>query len=283
MKKKILLFVFLTFGVFCIITAQETKEEGKNETKKASYFKFSTSYLTNAVYNGRKDSTVLPYLTPSVGYYDKSGFYVSGALSYLVSSAANRIDLFSVTAGYDFNISNQVSGGVYGSKDFYTGSSTSVKSETLGSIGGNLSYDPGFLTFNGNFGLLLSSQTDVSLGASIAHSFILEDGENAWSISPTLAANLGTQNYYQDYLKTKPRKKNGSSGTVQVQQNTFGLLDYELSLPIGYDAKKWGLFFTPTYAIPQNPASYTSPGGNVFIMEKLENVFYAEFGVYVKF
>ena len=283
MKKKILLFVLLIFGVFCMITAQETKEDNKKETKKASYFTFSTSYLTNAVYNGRKDSTVLPYLTPSLGYYDKTGFYISGALSYLVSSAANRIDLFSVSAGYDFNISNQVSGGVYASKDFYTGSSTSVKSETQGSIGGNLSYDPGFLTFSGSFGLLLSKQADVSLGASIAHSFSVEDGENTWSISPILTASLGTQNYYQSYLKTNARKKNGNTGTVQVQQNKFGLLDYELSLPIAYDAKKWGLFFTPTYAIPQNPASHTAPGGSIFITEKLENVFYAEFGVYLKF
>ena len=283
MKKKILLFVLLNFSAFCIITAQETKVDSKKETKNPSYFKFSTSYLTNAVYNGRKDSIALPYITPSLGYFDKSGFYISASLSYLVSSAASRVDLVSATAGYDFDISKQVSGGIYASKDFYTSSSTSVKSETQGSVGGNLSYDPGFLTFSGSFNLLLSSQADVSLGASIAHSFSLEDGENAWSISPTLAASLGTQNYYQAYLKTKTRKKSGNTGTVQVQQNKFGVLDYELSIPVSYDAKRWGLCVTPTYAIPQNPASYTSPGGNVFIMEKLENVFYAEFGVYVKF
>ena len=283
MKKKILLFVLLNFSAFCIITAQETKADSKNETKNPSYFKFSTSYLTNAVYNGRKDSIALPYITPSLGYFDKSGFYISASLSYLVSSAASRVDLFSATAGYDFDISKQVSGGIYASKDFYTGTSTSVKSETQGSVGGNLSYDPGFLTFSGSFNLLLSSQADVSLGASIAHSFSLEDGENAWSISPTLAASLGTQNYYQAYLKTKTRKKSGNTGTVQVQQNKFGVLDYELSIPVSYDAKRWGLFFIPTLAIPQNPASYTAPGGNTFITEKLENVFYAELGVYIKF
>ena len=78
-------------------------------------------------------------------------------------------------------------------------------------------------------------------------------------------------------------KKNGNTGIVQVQQNKFGILDYELSLPIAYDAKKWGLFFTPTYAIPQNPISYTAPGGNIFVAEKFDNVFYAEFGAYLKF
>lgn len=283
MKKNSLFFILLILGFSYSVTAQEAKDESKKLEKKTGYFKFATSYLTNAVYNGRKDSLTLPYITPSLGYYDKSGFYISGSLSYLSSSAESRIDLFSLVTGYDFNISDKVSGGVYASKDFYNNSSTAVRSESKGSLGGNISYDPGFITVNGGINLMFSSQTDVSLDASLAHSFSLGDEVNSWYITPTLAVNVGTQNFYQNYVKNKPKKKNGNTNVVQVQQNKFGVLDYELSMPISYDAKKWGLYLTPTYAIPQNPISFTAPGGSTFITQKLDNVFYAEFGVYVKF
>ena len=42
-----------------------------------SYFAAGISYLTNSVYNGRKDSLSTPYLTPTLGYYDKSGFFIA--------------------------------------------------------------------------------------------------------------------------------------------------------------------------------------------------------------
>lgn len=73
-------------------------------SKAKSYFSLGLNYLSNSVYNGRKDSLATPYLTPSLGYYDKSGFFVSGSLSYLMRTGASRIDLFSLDAGYDFSI-----------------------------------------------------------------------------------------------------------------------------------------------------------------------------------
>lgn len=283
MKKTYLLLLFLTPVFFCAVNAQELKSTTKKEDAQKSYVKLAVSYLTNAVYNGRKDTEVLPYITPSLGYFDKSGFYISGSLSYLSSSSASRIDLFSLMTGYDFDLSKQVSAGIYATKDFYTGSSTAVRSESKGSIGGNISYAPGAIVFDAGVNLLFSSQTDLSFNGSLAHPFYLGEGDNRWSITPTIATNIGTQNYYNSYLSTKTKKKTGNTAIVQVQKNKFAVLDYELSLPIAYNAPKWGMFFTPTYAIPQSPASYTAPGGSVFVTEKLENVFYAEFGVYLKF
>ncbi len=248
-----------------------------------SYFKFSTTYLTDAVYNGRKDSLAMPYLTPSLGYYDKSGFYISVSMSYLTSNSIKRIDLVSLNAGYDFSIGKSVGGGVYASKDFYNRSSTTTKSEIKGELGAYLSYDPGFVTLGGGVDLLLSGSSDVSVNGSLSHSFTFGETGNEWSISPSLTANFGTQNYYQNLLVNRGKKKNGNTGTVQVGNNKFSVLSYDVSLPFAFDANKWGCFFTPTYAIPQSPVSRTSPGGSVFIIEKLENVFYAELGFYLKF
>src|ERR1700712_5740709 len=64
-----------------------------------SYFSAGLSYLTNSVYNGRKDSVATPYITPTIGYYDKSGFFIDGSLSYLSRAGSSRIDLFNIEAG----------------------------------------------------------------------------------------------------------------------------------------------------------------------------------------
>lgn len=280
------------FSLFIIGLVSTVKAQDSTHKFKTSYFKASTSYLTNSVYGGRKDSLATPYITPAIGYYDKSGFFVKGSLSYLAATGDSRIDLFTLETGYDFTISDKLSGGIYGSKYFYNNISTAVRSESKGGLGGSLTYDPGVITFSGGLDLSFASKTDIAVSGSLAHGFYIGDKGNEWGISPMVAVNLGTQNYYQDYIKNR-RSKSGSRGrggntsgnsTIQTKSsNSFGVLDYELSLPIIYDGNKWGLFFTPTYAIPQNPLSVASSTGTGFVTEKLENSFYAEFGVYIKF
>ncbi len=276
---KSIIFAFaITICCNSLVTAQDTTSHNKS-----SYFKLSTSYLTNSVYNGRKDSLTLPYITPSIGYYDKSGFYVSGSLSYLAATADSRIDLFTLETGYNFAINNQLSGGIYGSKYFYNTSSTAVTSQTKGGLGASLSYDPGIISVSGGVDLSFASKTDINVSAALAHGFYFGEKGAEWGITPTISTNLGTQNSYQDYVKKRKSKGSGNSTVQTNNASNFTILDYELSLPITYDGNKWGLFLTPTYAIPQNPISVAASTGSGYTTEKLENTFYAQFGVYVKF
>jgi len=277
-SKKTVVLLLLTTSMGLVTKAQDTTKNSK-----ASYFKFSTSYLTNSVYNGRKDSVILPYITPVIGYFDKSGFFVDASLSYLAASGNSRIDLFTLETGYDFTISDKFSGGIYGSKYFYNNSSTAVRSETKGSLGGSISYDPGIITASAGIDLSFASKTDIILSGSLAHGFNFGEKGNEWGITPTISVNLGTQNSYQDYVKKRKSKGGSNTAILTTTPSNFGILDYELSLPIAYDGNKWGLFFTPTYAIPQNPISVSSSSGTGSTTEKLVNSFYAEFGVYIKF
>jgi hypothetical protein len=50
--------------------------------KKDSYVLTDISYQNDAVYLGRFDSITSPYIVPSIGYYDASGFFCL-LLSYL--------------------------------------------------------------------------------------------------------------------------------------------------------------------------------------------------------
>ena len=275
--KKLLSTLLILFACNIIVNAQDTA------SNKSSHFKAAVNYLTNSVYNGRKDSVVLPYITPSIGYYDKSGVYISGSLSYLAATNNSRIDVFTIETGYDFTINNKLSGGIYASKYLYNTNSTSVTSQTKGSVGGSLTYDPGIFTLSSGIDVSFASKADVNVSADIAHGFYSGENGNEWGITPTLSVNLGTQNSYQDYVKKRKSKGSGNSTVQTKNSSNFALLDYELSLPITYNGNNWGLFLTPTYAIPLNPISVANSTGSSYTTEKLENTFFAQLGVYIKF
>ena len=284
--------ILTVIGIFtCIfLVAQEGKDTSLIKKtkpaidsvtqKQSSGFKFSTSYLTNSVYNGRQDSLVTPYLTPSLGYYDASGFYAEASLSYLASSQS-RIDLVTIEAGYDFSLSKRLTGEVYGSKLFYNKNSTAVMSQIQAITGGSLSYDAGFLSFSVGSDIAFSKATDILANYGVSHPFLLGSDSSLWTIEPSFKSNFGSQNFYDQQKKAK--KKGVGTTIVTSGSTSFVVLDYEFSLPVSYDGKTWGFSFTPTYAIPQNPISLSKPNGTVVLKEKLSNVFYAEFSVYFKF
>lgn len=303
LKKLIISLSFIFFGFVNTISAQS-----KDADVKDSYFKGSLTYLSNSVYNGRKDSLKTPYVIPALGYYDKSGFYTNGSLSYLVSAAEKRIDLFALEVGYNFDITTQLSGGIYVNKYFYNKSSTNVQSDIKGALGGNLSYDFGPIQFSAGADVVFANKTDFALNGGIAHAFYIGEGDNQWTINPSVTANMSTLNFYEGYTNRRAgknaQKANGNGATVTtttaVTNRSTGLtlLDYELSIPISYDAEKWGCSFTPTLASPQNPIYTTTTttltprignpisatGNSTPPSEKtLSTTFYAEVGIYFKF
>ena len=297
------------FIILLLIAFTSTTLLAQDSTKEKSYFKASISYLSNSVYNGRKDSLLYPYITPTLGYYDKSGFFVNGSLSYLRSSSEKRIDLFTLGVGYDFEITPKLSGGVYADKYFYNQSSTNIQSDIKGNIGGNLSYNFGLFQLNAGADVLFASKSDFAINGGIAHAFYIGDEPSQWSITPTATVHISTLNFYEGYTSRRAGKNvqnaNANTGTVTTVTtiNNRGtgltLLDYELSVPITYDAKSWGFAITPTLALPQNPI-YTSttttfkPAFGMGTISQTNNStpqseklfgtpFYAEVSVYFKF
>jgi hypothetical protein len=118
--------------------------------------------------------------------------------------------------------------------------------------------------------------------------------------TPTFTVNGGTQNYYDSYYKNKRysnsnKGKNGSGGGSTVTGSvadpaSFKILDYEASVPFSYTINKLVINFTPTYAVPLNPATINintkqSSGGssNTTETENLSNTFYWELGVVFHF
>jgi hypothetical protein len=293
---KIIVVIFFTFSLF--FNLFNTYAQSDSAAKK-SYFKVGASYLSNAVYSGRKDSSVVSYFTPSIGYHNKSGFYVDGTMSLLANSTdAGSVDEILLGAGYDFSINDNVDAGLYASKYFYSNNSYSVTSELQGSIGAYFNYNAGLISIGGGADALISTGTDLTVNGNLSHGFSLGGDNNTWNITPTAEVNAGTQAFYRAYFKNRKfgftssgssgkghnsgKGTSGNSKTVSfLKSNRFAILDYELSIPVTYDAKGWGLFATPTLALPVNPATYAVDG--VAQTETLSTSIFVKVGAYFKF
>lgn len=240
---------------------KELQKDGLLSVPKKSYLAAGLSFLNNNVYLGRKDSVNIPYIIPDLAYYFKSGFYLEGSLSYVISSTQNRIDAVIFSGGYNF-ISKKYTGEVTASKFFYSSQSTNVKSDIKGSLAYYNSYNFGFITPTVTATLDIGTKTDIVGQIGIEHSF--SAFKDKLYITPTFTANASTQNYYNNYYRKRRYtiKRKGKPPVIGIAKvtgivedaSTFKLLDYEISLPLEYQTGKFIFNFNPVYAIPVHPA-----------------------------
>jgi len=276
-------------------TDSSGKAAPKDSTRTRSYFEAGMNYQSNNVYLGRKDSMTLPYFIPTISYYHRSGFYISASAAWLSSSTASRIDEFTLEAGYTFSAGNY-SGDLTASKYFYSSQSTSVTSEIKGALSYQSSYEFGFIrpTFAGV--LSFGNKTDFEGSFGLEHSFALCQGK--LEITPIFQANASTLNYYSNYYKTRRFARKGKkavTGTVAItgtvaNPSEFRILDYEPSLLVTFKTSKFKFSFTPTYAIPVNPAEIdlhyvysTGTTADKKNTEKIGNSFFWTLGMNYRF
>ena len=278
-----------------VIVQHDSITVDKDELKvKKSHFDGGISYLNNDVYLGRKDSSILPYFIPVLSYYHKSGIYFSAYMNYLKNSEESRIDAITLEAGYVFGSGNY-DGQLNVSKYVYNSQSTNIASEIQAGFGFQNGYDFGFIKPSLEINLNFGSKIDYLGSFALQHSYsALHD---RLEFTPTLTVNGGTQNYYDSYYKNKrysnSKKGPGGGSTVTgsvANPSSFRILDYEASVPFSYTINKLVINFTPTYAVPLNPATINidtkqSSGGSSSKTEteNLSNSFYWALGIVFHF
>jgi hypothetical protein len=285
--KKTYLPILLSILFSLSLQGLKAQDNADDSTTATSHWEASISYLSNSVYLGRKDSLKVPYITPTIGYYNKSGFYITGSLSYLSGSTQSQIDLFELEAGYTFT-ANKLDGAISFSKDFYNSKSYGVKSETKGSLDGSLDYDLGFIKPSMQAEIAFNFKSDYSLGLGLEHTFSAADDN--LEITPSFLLNASTQNFYSSYYNkrkySQKRKKANNTGIESItaylpNAAEFKIMDYEFSVPVDYKAGNFTFNFTPTLAVPTNPniviLTVKSLNGDTHTKtstEKLSNVLY---------
>ena len=289
------------FGILCSIFligsprawAQVKPVKKNNATEKSSHWISELAYQSNDVYLGRRDSVSVPYITPSVGYHDRSGLFLTGSFSYLPNVGASRIDVVTIEGGYSY-MSDDLSFEISAAKDFYSDQSYAVSSEINGRVSAHLSYDLDFIEPSLDFGANFAQSSDVVLGFGLEHSFSFL--KEKLEIDPAFRANMSTQNYYANYYSKRrysqqrnTGKGNNAASTTASLANAsrFQIMDYEWESSVEYKLNKRIKFsFTPTLAIPVDPSTVTlvtKSSGNTTSSttstEDLSPVFYFSLGV----
>jgi hypothetical protein len=289
-------FILSTHTAFSQTASVDTIGDNTKGEKKSS-LKFGLNYLSNAVLLGRADTIRTSLLEPEIKYTFAPGIYVTGNLEYVPNRKKNRVDGGSLGLGYDFDIGDNLSGGVSYTKLFYSSSSTQIGSAISHSFNANLDYNIGDIitpSISVDYNIIKQGfGNDVLLNAGLNHDFTMEgifSDDDEFALTPTATVNAGTQNFYDAYFSVKKYKvtQKGQAKEAKAKAllaanaaklSQFTLLDYELSMPIEY---KTGLFifsFTPTYAIARNklPAQITST-----MVNTNKGIFYFQLGVVVK-
>jgi len=291
---------FLHMAAMILLVLRTCKAQDRlldDSIPKISYGSFGVSYLSNNVYMGRKDSVKLPYITPTLGYFHKSGLYITGSVSYLPTAGNSRVDLVTLEAGYAYELGH-FEGQISADKFYFSAQSTNVRSEIQGSITLAAGYDFGFIKPVVAGGISFGLSPDYALGLGIEHTFYAL--HQNLDITPNVMANASTQNFYGSYYSKRrytgkrKRKTTGihyydiSADLSDVEQ--FKLLDWECTLPINYTFKRFTINFSPSFAYPVNAAVVTyhikpstGPSFSRTSTELLSNSFFFQTGVTYQF
>jgi hypothetical protein len=326
MRVNIFLYILIGLLVFsCPITAQDNSTELRNAQtnqqkenflkdsamlkkdtlKKAvpaaaadsnaptpSHLELNVVYESNDVNNGRKDSSVIPLITPKISYIFKSGFEIDLDVGYNIADPSPQVNQYTLDGSYTFNPGNY-SGTVTLSAFWYNKSSGSVTAEQKGSLEYSNSYTLPFiqpsLSFTWTWG---STVPDYQLSPALQQQF---NFGNNWNATPTLTMNAATQNSYNAYYQNRkfkihrngkpPLPANVSLAGEVLNADKFQVLDWEWSAPVNFTAGNWTFNFTPTYAMPVNPAdikatlNVNNVAKSYTYKEKLPNTFYVQVGV----
>ncbi|PWL37626.1 hypothetical protein DKG77_15110 [Flagellimonas aquimarina] len=271
--------------------AQNSKKSAEEISNNGeSYILTDVSYINDAIFMGRRDSIAAPYIFPSIGYYDKSGFFVDASASYLVGSEENRVDLVLANLGY-LTQGEKLGGGISGTAYFFNEDSYNVQSEIIADISGFLSYNFKVLEIS----LMASTYFNDGSSADIFTGLMLDrifySNDQNFLIDPTISIYGGSQYFYQEYYLTSrlgnrkgQGQGQGTGGTntaatmVEIEEaSEFNILNVELSLPVQYHHKQFIFSFAPTLALPQSSATITTEDS--VITEDLESVFYFSAGI----
>jgi hypothetical protein len=239
------------------------------------------------VNNGRKDSSVIPLITPEISYIFKSGFEIDLSVGYNTHEPSPQVNQYTLDGSYSFNPGNY-SGSVTVNGFIYSKSSGSTTAEQKGSLVYDNSYSFSFIQPSLDLTWTVGNHLpDYQASFALQQEFDIGN----FSITPTATMNAATQNSYNSYYQNRrfsiprndgkpPLPANVSVSGEVLNADKFQVLDYEFSAPVSYTTGNWTFNFTPTEAFPVNPAdikatiTVDNQSKSYTYKEKLPNTFY---------
>ena len=303
--KSILTFFSLLMSVF--VFGQPMRKS--NSKADSTSFKIQANYLSNYTYNGRADSIMAPYFYTTATVNFPSGIYRSFSLNYLLTPGQSRYDYAELDLGYNYSLSEKITGDIYGSKYFYSTNSNLINGNVTSDFGFTFNYDLTYLNFHNAFDIFFTNKADMQLVPGIEKDILLStSNDNKLIITPGVYSSFSTLNFYESSvnrrlngIKNSKLKPLPTPGTIisntTVDQKGLKFLDMEFSLPISYDFNNWNISLVPTFAIPFNKITTTSQNtitlngvsntatvnSTPYSENHLANIFFFDLGITYKF
>ena len=250
------------------ISAQNASENEEKQTK----LTFKNEYVSRVAFQGRDIGQPQWGFNSGLNFNTAGGFTASVGASYWSLINPNGIAFTSLGIGYNFDLTDWLSGSVGYERWFLNGDTTYLGANPNSNYWSlELAAEIGNFNFH-HSGFLISSKNDQSWGYDVGLTYKFELGD--WRIEPDVTLMSGTDNF----SLTKRTGRPGKPPRVVLSNTTvYKLLNYELSLPITYEQKHWSATATFFYDLPQNPSvsegvlpsfSYFSLGFNWILWEK---------------
>jgi hypothetical protein len=218
----------------------------------ASRLTASISYSSRSIYRGRDNGLSQQMIAPVIALYHSWGF--SAEIStYWLDQTPKQWDDLSVTAGYEFAIGGVFGGNVSYSHFWFSDSSRSSQSVFKNTFGAGLSLNlqAGSLSLDAD--LATGTASEFTLTAGATHEFEIPLSlYNTILFHPAVTAIIGEQNSSLTTLRTKGAKGKKVVGIQTQTSSTFGILDYEMSLPCTLLLGPLTLSPSVTYVVPMN-------------------------------
>lgn len=258
MKKLFIVLLYCTGATQLL--AQDTADSIQQQAdtvKEKTTLTVAALYGTGIDYYGQTTEQPLSFLALNATVRIPAGVYLSATGFHLFSDSL-LLSASSLTAGYGFNITPKLSGDISYTHAFYPAASPFLQASSPNLASAELGYDH-FLKTALGADIAFGEQLDyfTTLSNSKAFDWNLSGGRAILSFTPELAVTAGTQQYYETYLieKENPGKGRGNVNgkgnangngngntqppgqmtTTTIDYQKYGLLSYNLKLPVSYN------------------------------------------------
>ena len=275
-------FIFFILASSQNISAQSTTNpvQAKDE-KNAASLTIGSGFSSNLHYYGRTDSLKSNALIPNLSFEFGKGFFINASFIF-INNKTKSVDYTAAVAGagYKFGAEEGLAGSIYADKFFYQNNQL-VQSSQTGQAGFSLSWLNKVADINLGSSVVFSDNTDFFTSLGLDHPFRFGKEATVFSISPTVTANAGSQNFTHSYLL----KRNIFLFPLADEQFTqtskrFQLLSYDISVPMEFVHNNLSIHITPGYVLPQNIIKVE---GRPDLSENASNLFYFNIGASISF
>ncbi|MCX6143298.1 MAG: hypothetical protein NTZ35_08765 [Ignavibacteriales bacterium] len=212
----------------------------------------STWYSSHTTYRGRDNGVPQQMIAPSLAFRHSSGFGIEIS-TYWLDQSPKRWDDVAASATYEFILGSLLGGEFSYSHFWFSDSSQSAKSVFKNDFGASFSLNWPVLSLSVDGDLATGNASEFTTVVSASHDFEFPlTLYNKISLEPTLTAIIGEQNSTLTTLRTKGVKGKKVVGVQTQTNNTFGILDYEVSFPITIVLGPLTLSPSVVYIVPMN-------------------------------